>query len=181
MIKALLPLFIIVFYQLLGITVKNDERDENNSAPIHAGWSTGVALYSFNQHSFVKAVAMAKEAGVNSLEGFSFHKMGAEFGDSTMGALSLEGIGKVRQIMKNNGMSMGSMYVDGARNAAEWTKFFQAAKELNMKYLVCEPPKSQWDMIDSLAGKFNIKIAITPVPTSTSLASASLNLLISFK
>ena len=52
-----------------------------------AGFKMGVALYSFNQHSFKKSLEMADSCGVKYVEGFSFHKLGDGFGNMTMDGL----------------------------------------------------------------------------------------------
>lgn len=103
---------------------------------------------------------MANSAGAKIVEGFSFYKLGLEFKDTMMGALSIDGIKKMKQMMYNKGITMESMYVNGAKNKVEWEIFFDIAKELDLKYLACEPIKDHWDMLDSLAGRYGIKIAI---------------------
>jgi hypothetical protein len=55
---------------------------------------------------------------------------------------------------------MQSMYVSGAKNEADWKYYFEMAKAMNMKHLVSEPEKDSWDMLDSLAGIYKIKLAI---------------------
>ena len=55
---------------------------------------------------------------------------------------------------------MKSMYVGGAENEADWRKFFEMGKELGMEYLVGEPVKEDWDLVDRLAGEYQIKMAI---------------------
>lgn len=123
-------------------------------------WKTGIALYSFNRHAFSKALSLSKASEVKYVEGFSFHNMGADFDNKTMGALDAGGVALVKKMLKDNGLSMSSIYVSDAKNADEWKKFFDMGRELGVKYLVCEPAKSQWDTIDSLAGIYDIKIAI---------------------
>jgi hypothetical protein len=39
-------------------------------------------------------------------------------------------------------------------------KSFELAKEFGMKYITSEPRKDLWDMIDTLAGQYGIKVAI---------------------
>ena len=125
-----------------------------------ARWSTGVALYSFNRFSFSNAVKKADSADVKFVEGFSFHKLGSEFNDKTMANATTEDIGRMKQIMRASGIKMRSMYVGGAKNKCDWLRFFEMAKQFGMQYLVCEPGREHWNLVDSLAGIFKIKIAI---------------------
>lgn len=125
-----------------------------------ARWHTGVALYSFNRFSFNDAIAKADSADVQYVEGFSFHKLGEEFNGKTMGQISQEDIKAMKRLMNQKGIRMGSMYVSRAKNADEWKRYFQMGKDFGMQYLVSEPPLADLDMVDSLAGLFNIKVAI---------------------
>lgn len=160
--------FVNYFWQLIIITVCftacnsiNKSRTSSKISPeISAEWQTGVALYSFNRFSFANALAKADSAGAKYVEGFFFHKLGKEFNNNTMGTVSKENISKMKQMLDKKGIKMKSMYVGGAKNVSEWKFFFDTAKELGMQYLVCEPQKDHWNMLDSLAGLYKIKIAI---------------------
>ena len=125
-----------------------------------AGFKMGVALYSFNHHSFKKSLDMADSCGVKYVEGFSFHKLGEGFGDITMDGLDKKSIAIMKTMLREKHLMMASMYAGGADNLEGWKKYFELAHELNLQYLVCEPGKKQWDMIDSLAGVYHIKIAV---------------------
>ena len=123
-------------------------------------WNTGIALYSFNQSPFVTAIDKADSAGVKYVEGFSFHNLGKEFSDSTMANISTEDMGKMKKLLADKGIQMPSIYAGGASDANGWKVFFEIGKGLGISYLVCEPEKAHWDMLDSLAAVYNIKIAI---------------------
>lgn len=126
----------------------------------NAEWNIGVALYSFNRFSFADALDKADSAGVNYVEGFSFHNMGKEFNDKTMAAMNDEDISKLKEMLSAKKLEMQSMYVSGAKNEADWKYYFELAKAMDMQHLVAEPEKDSWDMLDSLAGIYKIKIAI---------------------
>ncbi|MDB5012154.1 MAG: sugar phosphate isomerase/epimerase, partial [Daejeonella sp.] len=123
-------------------------------------WKLGVALYSFNKHGLDKALTMAESSGVKYVEGFSFYNLGPDFKNKSMGDLDPEGMALMQRMLKEKGLTMSSMYVGDANNEQEWKKYFETARKLGLKYLVCEPRKDLLDMIDSLAGVYKIKIAI---------------------
>lgn len=138
---------------------KNGSTDEILSLE-EGQWKMGIALYSFHRHPFHKAIDMADRAPVDYVEGFSFYQLGSAFQDSTMGNMDSEGIILMKKILDERGMKMSSMYVDGAKNVNDWKRYFDIGSGLNVEYLVCEPPKEHWDIIDSLAGVYSIDIAI---------------------
>jgi sugar phosphate isomerase/epimerase len=77
-----------------------------------------------------------------------------------MASTTKEDILKMKEMLSKKNLKMQSMYVSGAKNEADWKYYFELAKEMNMQHLVCEPEKESWDMLDSLAGLYKIKIAI---------------------
>jgi sugar phosphate isomerase/epimerase len=140
---------------LIGFAERSKKAEVQN-----AKWNMGIALYSFNRFSFADALDKAESAGVNYVEGFSFHNLGNDFDGKTMASTTKEDIRKMKEMLSKKNLKMQSMYVSGAKNEADWKHYFELAKEMNMQHLVCEPEKKSWDMLDSLAGIYKIKIAI---------------------
>jgi sugar phosphate isomerase/epimerase len=150
-----IAVFIASNSPIIRPSFENDDAHRGNPK-----WKTGVALYSFNKFSFADAISKADSAGVKYVEGFSFHALGKEFDDNTMATVSREEIRKMKEMMDKNSIKMPSMYVGGGKDEKEWKLFFNTAKALGMQYLVCEPQKDHWNMLDSLAGLYKISIAI---------------------
>lgn len=119
----------------------------------------GVALYSFNRFSLSEAVEKAKLTGVNYMEGFSFHRLGGEFGDKTILTLNDSEIEEVKNMLTSDQVEMVSMYADG-KTIADWENLFKKAKQLGMRFLVGEPEPELWDELNELAGKYDMKLAI---------------------
>jgi sugar phosphate isomerase/epimerase len=157
-------LFLLLSSILACLAFNNVSRKKDNNSPIglvaKPSWKMGVGLYSFNHHSFKVALNMADSCGVQYVEGFSFHQLGEEFGNRTIDNINREDIALMKAMLSKKHLAMTSMYAGGADNVAGWKKYFEIGRQLNVKYLVSEPSKKQWDMIDSLAGIYHIKIAI---------------------
>ena len=136
--------------------VKANDQASNAAA----NWNMGIALYSFNLFPFSVAVDKADSAGVRFVEGFSFHALKGDFKDTTMADLSVYGIVKMKQILDAKGIKMRSIYVAGGKDAEDWKRYFEMAKTLGMEFLVCEPKKEHWDLLDSLGEIYKVKIAI---------------------
>ena len=145
----------------LCITACNSQPKNNDvTEAVNSGWKLGVALYSFNTISYANAMASVDSAKIKYVEGFSFYKLGKEYNDKTMGDLSKEDIAKMRDQMEKSNVKMVSMYVGGGNTVEAWKQTFENAKAFGVEYVTCEPVKQQWDMIDSLAGVYNIKVAL---------------------
>jgi|GEM_PF-202533 len=143
---------------LFSCAGSNSEKE--NSGTVESEWKMGAALYSFNRFPFAETLAKADSGDIKYVEGFSFHKMGGEFGDKPMGKLNDEEIAKVKQLLANHDLSMPSVYFGNGKDLEEWKANFELAKKLNLQYIVAEPDPIHWDMLDSLAGEYNIKLAI---------------------
>jgi len=148
------------FLCLLAVSFIGCSESSKKAKDQNAEWNMGVALYSFNRFSFADALDKADSAGVRYVEGFSFHNMGKEFNDKTMAAMTEDDINHMKEMLSAKNIEMQSMYVSGAKNEADWKYYFEMAKAMNMQHLVSEPEKESWDMLDSLAGVYKIKIAI---------------------
>lgn len=123
-------------------------------------WKTGVALYSFNNLPFTEAIGKVDSGHIKYMEGFSFYKLGKEYNDVTMGDLSSGQINTMKESFKKANAKMISMYVGGGNTVEEWKKTLEMAKAFGLQFVTCEPAKAQWDMIDSLAGIYKIKVAL---------------------
>lgn len=155
----------LLFVSLIITSCGNNNTSNNTAAKeetseTSANWNMGIALYSFNLFPFSESLEKAGSAGVEFVEGFSFHALKGEFKDSTMENLSPLGIKRMKKILADKGIKMKSMYVGGAENAAGWKRYFEIAKTLEMDFLVAEPKKEHWNLLDSLGEIYKVKIAI---------------------
>ena len=121
--------------------------------------NVGVALYSFNRFSLAEGLQKANQAGVTYVEGFSFHQLGGEFGEQSLGTLNESALANVRSLLQENDLQMVSMYADG-KTLTEWQALFETGKQLGLEFLVGEPEPQLWDGLDSLASNYGIKLAI---------------------
>jgi len=149
---------LVLFF--IALTACNNPDGNEGQASFNPPWEMGIALYSFHNDSFISALAKADSAGVKLVEGFSFHKLGNEFDKHTMADLSDDDIERLKQLLEEGGMAMKSMYVGKVEDVEGWKYYFDLADEFGMEYMVSEPPLEQLDMLDSLAGEYQIKIAL---------------------
>jgi sugar phosphate isomerase/epimerase len=153
-----LPL-ILILAGLIAACSNQLSTSGNQSSKNTADWKMGVALYSFNMFPFSATLQKADSAGAKYVEGFSFHNLKGEFRDSTIGNLSTSGLVKMKRLLDSKGLKMKSMYA-GGKDAKEWESYFKAGKLLGIEFIVCEPAKEHWDLLDSLGDVYKIKTAI---------------------
>jgi len=78
--------------------------------------------------------------------------------------MTQSGRDKLKDLLKSHNMQMVAMGVISPGNKQDWIDAFKLAKEFNLRYITAEPKKNFWDFADSLAGVYNIKIAIHDHP-----------------
>jgi len=138
--------------------------DSSASSGSTAGFKIGAQMWTFRLFSFADALAKVDSAGIKSIEAFHGQKLGGgmkgEFGIN----MSADDRTKLKQLLQSKGISIVAMGVISPKDKAEWIKDFDLAKEFGLSYITCEPNKTQWDVIDSLAGAYGIKLAIHDHP-----------------
>jgi sugar phosphate isomerase/epimerase len=123
-------------------------------------WKFGIALWTFHTVDFRQSLDKVDSAGLKYIEPNTFVKVGGELKDSAIGQLSPAGIDKLKSMIAQKGLMCESLYIVGDSTIKSWTRQFDIAKQLGVKYVTTEPPLNMWDSIDSLAGAYGIKVAI---------------------
>ena len=143
-----------------------EQNDTTASSGSTANFKLGVQMYTFRMFSFADALNKVDSAGIKNIEAY----WGQKLGDGMTGAfgpeMSTDTRNKLKQLLQSKGIQMVAMGVITPKNKAEWIKAFDLAKDFGLSYITSEPIKTQWDMVDSLAGAYGIKVAIHdhPVP-----------------
>lgn len=133
---------------------------QNSKSNPSKDWKFGVALWTFHTVDFPKSLDEVDSAGVKYIEPNTFHKTGTQFNDSMILQLSPAGIQKLKTLVAQKDLKVGSIYIVGDSTIQSWKKQFEIAKEFGVQYVTAEPPLKMWDSIDSLAGVYKIKVAI---------------------
>lgn len=135
--------------------------DTNN---VTANWKLGVQMWTFRKFTFAEALDKVDSAGVKYIEAFWGQHLGVGTKDSFGITMSDESKAKLKQLLQQKGISIVAMGVIVPKTREEWKKAFDLAKEFGMSYVTAEPLKNQWDMVDSVAGAYGIKVAIHDHP-----------------
>lgn len=138
--------------------------DTTVSAGSTDGFKLGVQMWTFRMFTFAEALDKLDSAGIKNIEAFWGQKLGGGLPGEFGGAMSADTRTKLKKLLQDKGVQIVAMGVIVPKDKAEWVKAFDLAKEFGLSYITSEPIKTQWDMIDSLAGTYGIKIAIHDHP-----------------
>lgn len=135
-----------------------------NQKFIAANWKLGVQMWTFRLFTQQEALEKTETAGISFVEAFlgqTIDKTSKEVFDFNMPQAERE---KVKALLKLHHIKIVAMGVINPANREDWIKAFDLAKEFGLSYITTEPKKTHWDLIDSLAGVYKIKIAIHEHP-----------------
>ena len=145
-----------------GSSVKPDSTVTNTGST--AGFKLGVQMWTFKEFSFSDALNKMDSSGIKNIEAF----IGQNLGGGMTGKFGLDMSGdtraKLKALLAKHGIQVVAMGVIVPKNKQEWIKTFELAKDMGMSYITAEPIKTQWDMVDSLAGVYGIPVAIHDHP-----------------
>jgi sugar phosphate isomerase/epimerase len=145
-------------------TTDSTAMKTTDSSEVTANWKLGVQMWTFRMFTFAEALDKVDSAGVKYIEAFWGQPLGAGMKDSFGIRMSEESKAKLKQLLQQKGINIVAMGVISPGSREEWTKAFDLAKEFGLSYITAEPRKDQWDMVDSMAGAYGIKVAIHDHP-----------------
>jgi L-ribulose-5-phosphate 3-epimerase len=153
--------FIAAIFTAL-VACSPDKKNTETTAPenVTSEWKLGIALWTFHTFDFPDAIARIDSSGLDYIELNTFHRAGPELKDSLIARLSPAGIEKLKAQLKARNLLVESVYLGGDSTFAAWKHQFDIAKQFEVKFVTAEPPIKLWDRIDSLAGAYNMKVAI---------------------
>ena len=169
---ALIFLPFLVIFMIYGCNESKPAETPSDSTMVKsdsamgstAGFKLGVQMWTFRMFSFSDALDKVDSSGIKNIEAFIGQKLGGDMQGSYGPDMSKQTIDKLKQLLQKKGIHIVAMGVIVPKNKAEWIRTFDLAKELGLSYVTAEPIKSQWDMVDSLAGAYGIPVAIHDHP-----------------
>ena len=135
-----------------------------DTSNVTANWKLGVQMWTFRMFTFAEALDKVDSCGIKYIEAFWGQPLGAGLKDSFGLRMSDASKTKIKDLMNQKGIKMVAMGVITPKTRDEWKAAFDLAKDFGLSYVTAEPLKSQWDMVDSMAGAYGIKVAIHDHP-----------------
>lgn len=154
----------IILFVLIAAACKTGSQQAKNSGSVVDNWEIGIQTWTFRMFTLEEALRKADSAGVRSIEAFWGQKLGGGLTESFGITMSNDARAKLKQLLQQHNIRIRAMGVASPTTREDWEKAFELAKEFNLSYITSEPRKTLWSMIDSMAGKYNIKVAIHEHP-----------------
>lgn len=151
---------IVLFYSCGGNTNANTNRSTY--------WKLSMQSYTFHLFTVPEALDKTAELGLKYIEIYPGQRMGPEFNDAVFGYnLTLDQQDQLKELAASKNIKIISSGVWTA-NRDEWAMVFPFAKNMEMEYISAEPAREDWDVVESLANDYNIKVAVHNHPNENS-------------
>ncbi len=125
------------------------------------GWKLAIQSFSFHRFTVMEALDKTQELGIKYIEIYPGHKLGGKFGDKVFDFnLDAATQQEITDLAASKGIKIIATGVVTFDNPADWEKQFKFAKEMGMEFITAEPAIKDWDLIESLVKKYNIKLAV---------------------
>ncbi len=147
---------------LLGVALVSGAVTTATAAS--ADWKLALQAWTFNKDTFFDTVDKAKALGLKYIEAFPGQIIGGDIEGKLTPDLDAAAQKKVLAKLKASGVTLVNFGVAGAKDEAGWTKLFEFAKAMGIQTIVAEPPPEQMPLVDKLANKYRVNVAIHDHP-----------------
>ncbi len=160
---------ILLAYSCGGNTTKTNKGNENEIAQKDAvDWKLSMQSYTFHLFTVPEALNKTAELGLNYIEIYPGQRMGPEFEDAVFGyGLTLDQQDQLKKMAASKNIKIVSSGVWTAERD-EWAQIFPFAKNMELEFISAEPAREDWDIVESLAKEYDIKVAVHNHPNENS-------------
>jgi len=143
-------------------------QDNTKTKAEKQGWYLSMQSYTFHLFSVIESLDKTQELGINFIEIYPGQRMGDGFGDATFGyQLDEAQQKKLKEEAESRNVKIVSSGVWTAQRE-EWEHIFSFADNMGMEFISAEPAREDWDIVENLAKKHHIKVAVHNHPSENS-------------
>lgn len=133
---------------------------QKNSPVEKLDWKLAAQAYTFKNFTFSEALDKINSIGLLYVEAFPGQIIGNGIEGNmhyNMDAATRE---KVKDLLKSKEVELVAYGVASGKDEEDWINLFEFAKDMNIGVITSEPKLEDLDMVNLLAGKYNIKVAL---------------------
>lgn len=124
------------------------------------GWKLGSQAYTFRLFTFAEALDKIDSCGLRYVEIYPGQVVGDGSTEKVGPGLSPAGREKMKQLLRNKGITVHAFGVVDAKSPEEWESIFQFANEMGIKVINVEPSEKDLDVVSALCDKYKIHAAL---------------------
>ena len=141
-------------------TSKNAQTPETG-----LGWKLGAQAYTFRMFTFFEALDKIDSCGLKFVEAFPGQRIGGGMEGNMDFRMDETKRKAILARAKEKGIKIYSFGVISPNKEEDWEPLFQFAKAMGMENITSEPAPNFLPLVERLADKYNINVAIHNHPT----------------
>ncbi|WP_424492772.1 sugar phosphate isomerase/epimerase family protein [Salinimicrobium sp. GXAS 041] len=133
---------------------------QNNSINKDLDWKLGVQAYSFKNFTFSEALDKIKSMDLEYVEAYPGQSIGNNIEGTMHYEMDANRRQQVKQLLKSNGIEIVAYGVVSGKNEQDWRNIFGFAQDMGIKIINSEPAPASLDMVNRLAGEYDVTVAL---------------------
>lgn len=143
-------------------------QDNTGTKAEKQGWHLSMQSYTFHLFTVIESLDKSKELGLRFIEIYPGQRLGERFGEATFEyQMSSDEQDRLKEEAASRGIKIISSGVWTAQSE-EWEYIFPFANNMGMEFISAEPAHEDWDVVEALAKKYHIKVAVHNHPNENS-------------
>lgn len=143
-------------------------QDSTKTKAEKQGWHLSMQSYTFHLFTVMESLDKSKELGLRFIEIYPGQRLGEGFGDATFGyQMDSDQQKKLKEEAAARNIKIVSSGVWTAQRE-EWEQIFPFANNMGIEFISAEPAREDWDIVEELAKKYHIKVAVHNHPSENS-------------
>lgn len=127
-------------------------------------WKLGIQMWTFHISSFYDALKRVDSTGLRTIEVYPGQKLGGGLAGVFSPAMDAIQRKTVKDWLAKYQIKVHAFGVVVCDKPEEWDAYFSFAKDMLIPVITAEPAKAHLDVVNDLAGKYGIKVAIHDHP-----------------
>lgn len=150
-INLLLLLLVLVMQPVLG---------QQNSEGEELDWKLGVQAYTFKNFTFTEALDKIKSIDLQYVEAYPGQEIGNGISGKMHYNMDADTRNQVKQLLNSKGIEVVAYGVVSGQNEQDWRNIFEFAQDMGIGIINSEPALEDLDMVNRLAGEYDITVAL---------------------
>lgn len=133
---------------------------QQNSSGEELDWKLGVQAYTFKNFTFTEALDKIRSIDLEYVEAYPGQKIGNGIEGTMHYNMDDKTRQKVKELLDSKGIEIAAYGVVQGKNEQDWRNLFEFAKDMDIKIINSEPAPEDLDMVNRLAGEYDITVAL---------------------
>ncbi len=133
---------------------------QQNSSAEDLDWKLGSQAYTFKNFTFAEALDKISSIDLAYVEAYPGQKIGNNIEGTMHYEMDADTRQKVKNLLRSKGIEMVAYGVVSGKNQEDWRNIFEFASDMGVGVITSEPKLEDLDMVNRMAGEYNITIAL---------------------